>query len=72
MPKCPTSTVCCKRADPVTSAGSGFVHLDAKTPPEVEIELMDKDRASVGRLKFHLDTHGYQLERPGGPLHFQA
>ena len=72
MPKCPTSTVCCKRADPVNSTGSGFVHLDAKTPPEVEIELVDKDRASVGRLKFHLDTHGYQLERPGGPLHFQA
>ncbi|BDA50679.1 hypothetical protein COCOBI_16-3550 [Coccomyxa sp. Obi] len=43
--------------------GSGIVHLDAQTTPEVEIQLVDKNGFSVGRLMFYLDTHGYPLDR---------
>ncbi|EIE20414.1 hypothetical protein COCSUDRAFT_43861 [Coccomyxa subellipsoidea C-169] len=45
-------------------ARSGFLHLDAKTGPDAEIELLDKASTRVGHLKFHMDTHGYLLERP--------
>ncbi|CAL8465083.1 g4618 [Coccomyxa elongata] len=44
--------------------GSGIVHLDDTTTPEVVVDIQDSSGASLGRLFFHLDAHGYQLDRP--------
>ena len=42
------------------------MHLDDTTTPEVVIDIWDSSGASIGRLFFHLDAHGYQLDSPTG------
>ncbi|BDA50680.1 hypothetical protein COCOBI_16-3560 [Coccomyxa sp. Obi] len=46
--------------------GSGIVHLDDTTTPEVVVDIQDSSGASLGRLFFHLDAQGYQLDHPAG------